>query len=117
MSGCTAVGLLADVAIIKSIEGKDTPAGKKELPLTEIGLEADIAFIGGLLGNVKVKKEPLKQDDLAPNESVFSGKCPRKLTRGEACYSDDYYAQFRERVNVNSKTSNYSQSADSDKQN
>lgn len=113
MTGCTAIGFIADVAIIEAIEDKKAPSRQQDLPLTEMGLQADVAFVGELVGEFGMKKDFAKSDELKRDSSQFSGKCPRKLEKNEVCYSAEYYAKFREQLDSNTHTDSGAQNADS----
>lgn len=100
LCGCTALGFVADMAIIKET-GSRSDAGNnnnKALPLTELGTETDIA----ILRTVKQQINPTKpadspSSDVASNSS-FKGACAKSLTKDERCFSAEYYEQLRKQM-------------------
>ncbi len=78
-----------------------------------MGLQADAAFVGELVGKFGMKEDLVKNEELKRYESEFSGKCPRELEKDEVCYSAEYYAKFREQLDANTHADSSPQNADS----
>jgi hypothetical protein len=103
LSGCTAVGVVADAILIKTFEDEGieehTP---QDLPLTELGAQVDAAIIANIVeaSGVSISRPDIRGK--APQKS-FYGKCDRPLAENEKCYSNEYYQQLRNSVETEVK--------------